>query len=286
MRIQYYRIFIAKTKQLSLFDDAQAEVSKSDLIYEVFNVRQPFYFTAGSQRLAYVTQKDAGTYILGTLAKAAHVNVQKSPEEGFITESIESWPHVPIIINTSSDPSTGQSIVVGFNRSIFKNPLYQLRILTKELSKGVEARGYELAVNTISDKDDFWKNIKQNQGFIKSLTFSFAAPNLFGTEDSLNDELRDARDSFGMTNTEVKIENSSSELSIPEGNQFVDQSLRYVADGGGSYKIKLKNKRVIQSKELTKSSVIEDIELEIASQDRSTLEQFCDKLFLWLGRSE
>ena len=138
MKIQYYRIFVVKTKQLSLFDDAQGAVSKADLIYEVFNVRQPFYFTAGSQRLVYVTQKDAGTYILGTLAKAARVNVQKPPEEDFATESIESWPHVPIIINTSADPSTGQSVIVGFNRSIFKNPIYQLRKLTKELSKNIE----------------------------------------------------------------------------------------------------------------------------------------------------
>ena len=89
MKIQYYRIFIAKTKQLSLFNNGE-DISKSDMIYEVFNVRKPFYFTAGSQKLAYITQKDAGTYILGTLAKAAHVNVQKSPEQGFVTESLSS----------------------------------------------------------------------------------------------------------------------------------------------------------------------------------------------------
>lgn len=285
MKVQYYRIFVEKTRQLSLFDAHNSK--KQDLIYEAFNVRKPLYFKAGKQRLVFLTKVEVGPYILGTLAKAAHVNVQKSPEEGFVTESIESWPHVPVIINTDPNPKTGQSIIIGWNRAVFENPLFQLRILARELTRtSILDKGYEMAINTITDRGDFWRHIKDYRGHINSLTFSFEAPNLFGTKDALNDELRDAQDSFGITRAQVSLENSAGELNVPEDNQFVNESLKYISDGGGSYKIKLKNKRSISSREATKAASLEDIEFEIATNDRKAFEKLCDKLFLWLDRSE
>lgn len=285
MKVQYYRIFVEKTKQLSLFD--APNVKKQDLIYEAFNVRKPLYFTIGGQRLVFLTKMEKGQYILGTLAKAAHISVQKSPEEDFVTESVESWPHVPVIINTGSNPQTGQSIIIGWKKSVFKNPLFQLRALVKELTAASLAdKGYEMAINTITDKDDFWRHVKDNKGFISSLRFSFEAPNLFGTKDSLNDELRDAQDAFGITRAQVNLENSAGELDIPKDSQFIDESLKYISDGGGSYTLKLKNKRTISSKEATKTNGVEDVEFELSVSDREAFEKLCDKLFLWLDRSE
>lgn len=283
MKVQYYRIFVEKTKQLSFFDEKPS--SKKELIYDAFNMRKALHFKAGQQSLAYMTHKEAGPYIIGTLAKVTKVNIQKSPEENFETQSLESWPHVPIIINTDADPESGQSIIIGFKRSIFKNPLFQLRALAKQLTQEtIAAKGYELAINNISDKDDFWKHIKEYEGFISSLTFEFAAPNLFNTKDSLNDELREARDEFKITTAQIKLENSSGELSVPKNSEFINQGLQYISDGGGAYRIKLKNKRTVSSGDTTRSNIIEEIGFEIAANDRSTLEEFCDKLFLWLKR--
>lgn len=283
MKAQYYRIFIESTKQLSLF--SPASTSKKELIYRAFNVRQALHFKSGSQNLAFMTHTEAGPYIIGSLAKVARINIQKSPEENFATESIESWPHVPVIINTDSDPESGQSIIIGFNKSIFKNPLVQLRALAKLLTNlSLEEHGYEIAINNISEKDDFWNHIKEYEGMISSLTFDFEAPNLFNTKDSLNDELREARDEFKMTHAQVKLENSSGELNIPRDSEFVNQGLQYISDGGGGYKIKLKNKRTVSSGDATKTTTIEETEFEIVSRDRSTLEAYCDKLFLWLKR--
>ena len=268
---------------MSLLDEKS--ITKQDLIYEAFNVRQPLYFNFMKQRLAYVAQKEAGPYIIGTLAKASHVNIQKPPEEDFAIESLESWPHVPVIINTSSD-SSGQSILIGYVQSIFPSPISQLRALTEAIvEQKLRSMGYDLAINAISDESDFWKYVKENKGEITSLSFDFAAPNFFNTKDKLNDELREAKKQYDITHAQIKLDNEFGALKIPEKNKFIEEGLKYVAGGGGEYKLVLKTKQTISNKDATKSVTLNEKELEIAFQKRSELEAFCDKLFLWLDSS-
>lgn len=282
MKIQYYRIFIERTKQLSLLDDTT--LTKKQLIDEAFNLRTgPHYFNMGSRKYAFVVHKEAGNYIYASLAKYSHVNVEHSPEENFQIEAVESWPNVPIIINTSDDPEIGQSIAIELDKAIFRSPIVQLKKLVEELAhRSIRIKGYEIALHPITEIQDFWDVIKNYKGNIHALTFEFSAPNLFKTNDSLNDELRNAEDTFGMTNASIKLENSEGALNVPEDNKFVEQGLKYITDGGGEYRIQVKNKRTITSSESIRSTVIDETEFEIATKNKDTLIDFCDRLFLWL----
>jgi hypothetical protein len=284
MKIQFYRLFVEKTKQLSLLEDKK--ITKKDLLYEAFNIRQPLHFKNATQELAFITQKEAGSqYIYGTLAKASHVSVSMPPEENFQLQQIETWPHVSVLINIDSDPETGQTLAIEYKPSIFDNPIVQLRALLIEITKKkLREKGYEIAVNPITDKHEFWSVVKDNAGHISSLSFDFAAPNLFKTKDELNKELKEATEEFGITSTEINLKNSEGELKIPENNPFVKQGLEYVSRGGGEYRLKLKNKKIITSEESVKSKVIDETEFEVSTQKASELKEFCDKLFLWLKR--
>lgn len=284
MKLVYYRIFVAKTSQLSFFDDVKT--TKPELIEKAFSsITEPIHFSFSERKYAYVIQKIAPPYIYATLAKQSDIKIQRSPEEGFETDSVESWPNVPIIINFDGNESTGQSIAVELNKQVFEHPHVQIRSLISVLnSKILKNLGYEMALNPITAQSDFWQAINDNEGDLKSVEFEFAAPNLFGTKDSLNDELRDARDSFHMTKASVKLENSEGELKVPESNNFINEGIKYIADGGGKYTLKLTHRRTITSEESIQSKEIEEVQLEIAAKNEETLKDFCDKLFLWLKR--
>lgn len=284
MKLVYYRIFVAKSSQLSLFDDTA--ITKPELIEKAFSSNEePIYFESGERKYAYVIKKIAPPYIYATLAKQSQVKIQHSPEEDFQTESIDTWPNVPIIINFSGDNQSGQSIAVELSRKVFENPHVQIRNLITILNtKVLKNMGYEMALNPITSQSDFWNAVNNNEGEIKSVEFDFAAPNLFGTKDSLNDELRDARDSFQMTSASVKLENSEGELKVPTDNNFINEGIKYIADGGGGYTIKLTHRRKITSDESIESKDIEEVQLEIAAKNEETLKDFCDTLFSWLKR--
>lgn len=282
MKLVYFRIFVARASQLSLLDDTS--LSKPELIEKAFtSTNEPVYFNSGDRKYAYVVNKIAPPYIYASLAKQSQVKIQHSPEEDFETEAIETWPNVPIIINTSADPESGQTVAVELNKAVFEFPHVQIRRLVTELNRLIlKNLGYEMAINPITERNDFWDTVKQYDGNINSVEFEFAAPNLFGTNDSLNNELKDARDSFGMTKTSIKLENSEGELHVPESNQFVKEGIKYISDGGGEYKIRLTDRRTVTSDDSIKSKVVEETELEIAASKAETLKDFCDTLFSWL----
>lgn len=286
MKLLYYRVFVARTSQLSLPLFSEGAPSKSDLIFKAFSSfsqAKPLYFSSGDRQYAYAVHKIAPPYIYANLAKLSQVKVQHSPEEGFKTESMDDWPHIPLIINTSDNPQQGQSIAIELNKAIFQHPQFQIRRLITELN-AVVLREYdhEMALHPITEQGDFWAAVKQHEGSIKAIQFEFSAPNLFGTRDKLNDELRDARDDLGMTKTTIKVENSEGDLRVPNTNNFMQQGVKYVADGGGDYKIQLTQRRTLTSGDSVKSKEVEETELTIAASQTDTLKDFCDTLFSWL----
>lgn len=282
MKLQFFRIFIAQSSQLSLLADTT--ITKGELISEAFGQQEePMYYTSGESEYAYVVHKKTGNYIYASLAKKGRVKIQHSPEEDFEIEAVDTWPRVPLLINTDSDPENGQSIAIELNGSIFQHPHVQIRILVSELNKTIlKRKGYEMAIHPISEQNEFWDVVSRFEGSINSLEFEFSAPNLFNSTDSLNDELRDARDHFGMTKASIKVENSDGELRVPSDNNFIKQGVNYITEGGGEYKIKLKNRNIITGADSIKSKEINETELEIAASNKETLKEFCDTLFSWL----
>lgn len=285
MKFQYYRIFLDPITQLSLLP-FEAKLSKKDILEKVFYRREPLYFNNGGQRLAYKTHLKVGDYIYGSVARHSQLTLNHSPEEDFKKESVDNWPVCRVLINISDDPITGQSIAFESDLAVFRTPLVQLRQLARELRKPLYSFGYEMNINPITEQQDFWNIIAASQGRIKDITFTFDAPNLFGTGDKLNDELRDARDSFLMTKATIKLENPDAQLQIPKDSEFVKQGVQYVTDGGGEYKIRVRGRKTYSSSDSVRTGSFDDFEIELSTDDEVRLEALCDRVFSWLKSSE
>lgn len=285
MKFRYYRLFLEPIAQLSLLPQ-DAQLTKQEMLIRVFNPDKPLRFSSGSRNIVFMPKMMSEGYILGSLARRSSVTVIAPPEEDSKQESVLSWPFVNVIINTSNDPKSGQSVAIEFDQSIFQDTLPALKQLVHEANKMLYAYGYEAAINPINKRQDFWDIVSSAKGKIKDLTFTFNAPNLFQTDDKLNDELREATRSFMMTKATIQLENPEGNIVVPESNSFIKQSVQYIADGGGEYKIKAKGRRTYSSTDSVQTREFDEVELEVSIQNEQTFSKFCDKLFLWLKSQE
>lgn len=271
MKLYTYRFFLNRTSQQSLFPEVK---TKPELLKEVLSDK--YQFSHGKSELGYVVEKTVGNYIYAKMGKRSSLNLSQSPEQGFQDKKIEHWPNCSIFINLDDNPSTGQKIFFEYNRSIFETPLIQLQKLSEEINGALLTSGYVMTVSPVTDQQDFWKVVNENNGEIKELTMNFVAPNLFNLKNKLEDDLRDVHQEYGATHASLSLKNEQTSLSLNPNSPLIKQGLEYITKGGGQYKLRIKN--TIYSSEDKVRSVIE-ASLNPDELDDGQLKLILDKLF-------
>lgn len=285
MKFSYYRLFVENTSQISLLSDLSR--TKKQILEQAFDHDVPIYGQSMKQRFVYKRIARVGDLILGRVAKRATIPVEHSAEENFAIERVETWPGVYIVINLSDDPRIGQSIAVECNSGVFMDPYKQLSGLTKMVNLlMLKDTSFEVRVNPITRLHDFWQIVGDTQGRIKSLTLEFAAPNLFGARDELSKDLRLAQEQFGITDAAFTIGNTEGNLKLPPKNPFLQQSVEYITAGGGTFKIRTRDRKIISSKDSIATKDVGEVAIKASFDDPKAAQQFCDKLFLWLEKRE
>ena len=77
---------------------------------------------------------------------------------------------------------------------------------------------------------------------------TYTPPNLFNLKNKLEDDLREANQTFNTTSTQVVLENEMGNLDLPKNNELLKESAEYIDQGAGSYQVHLSvGKKVIKS---------------------------------------
>lgn len=285
MKFSYYRLFVENAAQTSLLADL--ERSHKEILLEAFDHTTPIYVKNKSQTFVYKRIARQGDLILGKIAKRSTVPVEHPAEEDFAKELMETWPGVFVVINVSEDRVTGQTLAIECDRSIFPEPLAQLERLAVYINRLIlKQTNFETRVNPITDLQDFWQIASDNSGNMRSLTLKIAAPNLFGARDEFSKDLKQAQKNYRLTDATFVLENSENNLRLPKDDPFLNESLDYVTAGGGIFKIKLSDRKVISSQDNVASKDVGSVEIEAQFNDAPTALAFSDKLFSWLRHRE
>lgn len=285
MKFSYYRLFVENAAQTSLLADLRRP--HKEILIEAFDHTTPIYVKNKSQTFVYKRIARQGDLILGKIAKRSTVSVEHPAEEDFAKELMETWPGVFIVVNVSDDPIVGQSIAIECDRSLFPEPLAQLEKLAAYINRLIlKPTNFEIRVNPITELQDFWKIASEQSGNMRSLTLKIAAPNLFGARDEFSKDLKQAQKSYRLTDATFVLENSENNLRLPKDDPFLNESLDYVTAGGGTFKIKLSDRKVISSEDNIASKDIGAVEIEVQFNEPSTALAFSDKLFSWLRHRE
>ena len=263
MKFKHYRFFINKTSQIPLFSDPRSSI---EILIEIMNDDLVKDFTYRKSELGFVILDRIGSYLYCKFGKRSQISRTLSPQEKFEKESEVTWPNCNVFINTSSNNSNGQLILIESKVSVFKDPINALRGLADKINEKFQRYGYDLSINPISSKTGFWNIVDKYDGSLEEVIFHYNAPNLFNLDDKLNDDLRKAKREYNATETTIALKNPDSKLNVIH-TPLVDQSVEYITKGGGEYKLKV-GRKWFSSNDTVKTS---SIDVDLTSSDKEVI---------------
>ena len=221
-------------------------------------------------------------YVIWYLRKKQKISLSKKHENlKFTEELVESWPKSIMIINCDDDSNTWQTIAIEQKSFIFRDPpLAHLEYMFKKINGKLLNEWYMVQVEPIVESNAFRKTVEsvtKKNGKIYSVEFSLNMPNLFGINNSLDEDLKWIQESYGATKAVLKLSNESDWLNLPDEDEFLKQSASYTERGWWNYKIWLKW-RYIKSDKKTKWEDVE-FSLDIESVDEESLYLILNKIF-------
>lgn len=273
---QYFTYFINPLNQGALFPDGR---DKNEIFREILTNERKEYKGRGVT-LAFVPMTQRDGYVVGKLGRKAVIRRNLPPEDKFQETLEENWPHCLVLFNTNPDRGRGQKIAFEYKSYIFTSPHEQLKHLQDELNTHLFAYGYALSINPITHEQEFWNIVDQNQDRIEELTFSFNTPNLFELKNSLSTDLKALQGEYSTTKVSLTLENPNGKLIIPK-NKLTNESVDYIARGGGEYAVKIKGRvrKVLKSKNNIETKTFDDIDITINGGEQKPLFDLLGKIF-------
>lgn len=269
MNFQYFRFFLSPVQGNLL---SQLDNSRINSIQEVFKTDFDGKYRGMSYTVRFINQYDDIFHL--KIAKHTSIKRNKSPEENFETELMEHWPYINMLVSPLKEINNdyGQIIAIEHKSSILDNPTTLLRDWADSKNVKLQEYGYALSINPITQKESFWNIVNKYKNQIEEVTFEYAMPNLFNTNDTLEEELKNANKDFNASKATISFSNKAGFLNLSENNTLLKQSAEYVDNGGGNFKIKRKGeKKCIISAQKIKSQGFEIENLEVQAENVNSL---------------
>ena len=262
----------------TLFEDKREKI---DIFAEILQRSGPISYESRGTNLAYLFRAKNGDFIVGRVGRKSKIKRHLPPEKKFRSQDEESWPFCDVIFNLSGDHEKGQKIAFEYKSGVFSSPNEQLKHLAEKINEELMTYGYVFSVNPVTEEQEFWKIINDNKGKVEKLSFTFNAPNLFGLDNTLNEDLKNASKVYNINRATIELENSDGKLAVPENSELIKQGVEYVARGGGQYAIKLKGRgrRVLESSNKTVTKTFDLEELDVVTDDGEFAKEILKKIF-------
>lgn len=265
MNFQYFRFFLSPMQGNLL---SQLEDSRINSIQEVFKTDFNGSYRGMPYTIRFCNQYDDILHL--RIAKHTSIKRNKPPEENFETELVEHWPYINMIVSPLKEINDeyGQIIAVEHKTSILDNPTNLLRNWADSKNEKLQEYGYALSINPITQKESFWSIVKKYNNQIEEVIFEYAMPNLFNTNDTLEQDLKNANKNYNASKATISFSNKAGCLNLSDENELLKQSAKYVDNGGGSFKLKRKgDKKYMVSAQRIKTKNFEIDHLEIEAEN-------------------
>lgn len=204
-----------------------------------------------------------GDWIAFKLGAKKHVEIGTTDLK---KSTIDSWPHITIIIN--NNPQI-QTIAISRNTKAFSSTAAVSKLLQRNLEHALRTRQLTLHIKPIFDKRDFWSVISKYEHEISSVKFELISPNMSNISKSLTIDLKTINEETNShrTNVELNADNGAN-LELSESNRVVSGLVEYAAQGGGNISIKVQGVRQkIQTNTEIKTLEIDEFTVDNLSQD-------------------
>ena len=269
MKFEYFRFLLTPVKDPQL--PFIKETSREEILNEIFSKGKTYLFNSGRAKFGLTIDSLQNGLVMARIGKQTTKSLRASPDEGFAVKKVEDWPGSIIFINLNDEKSSGQlkssGQVVAFsvNPAAISNPKNCLYALAEKINGVIVHKGYYLTINPIpTERKKFWAVANEHKGQIKKVVLTYTPPNLFDIGTTLENDLREANNTFNTTSTQIVLENESGNLELPETNKLLQETAEWIDLGGGSYKFHLsKGKKTISSENGVKTETFDGLELTL-----------------------
>ena len=240
IRFDIFRLSLQEKKQNDLFEIKK--MTREEYIRKIFSVKKSFEHY--SEVYHYVFAKNINDIIVGRIGRKLTTEENLPPDVGLEDYEHESWKASAIVIDPK-DHIDGQKIAFQIDRRLGK-PYSVLKSFINSLNQNNSTAQYHLEIAPINDEKTFWKFAEENKGNITKLSFTFVAPNMFGTTDNINNALRQMRDNEKAQKIDVTLQ---SDEGIETNTENIKHSINYATKGGGEIRANARgNKRYDSTK--------------------------------------
>lgn len=279
LKYSYLRVFALEVEVppiLVASGSAPSFRTRAEYLQETFSKKIEFEHWA--KTFVYmpigVDPVEEGAICSGRIGAQKTSNINAGPEEFFEPDTVTNWLASNFLLDTR-DFNDGQKIAMQ-NRSDVGKPLSILSSLIKHINEANPDAGWELAVNSITEKTTFWQAVDEYSGQITRAEFKYATPNVLGLRSAINSTLKNYKDHENANQVSVTLENKTGGLKLD--SQEVKDAVEYTSEGGGSTKLKVGVKTVYDSEEDEKAVTFEaddQLGLEVPDVRRGII----DRLF-------
>lgn len=241
---QLFRLAVIPRQHFDMF--AGERLTREQTLRRAFN--REYVYKYNGIDYHYVPGDNLGSeLIIGRIGRQYTLDENKPPSEGFQETQRTTWKAAYIVVDPF-DHSDGQKAAVEIDFQVGGASALLLGLL-REINRLRVDQHYTIEAAPIVNTSSFWEFAAQNKGSVTSIKFEFVVPNMFGTKDQLNDDLRSLRD-------REKAKRVSVTLHSPEGlntdTERTRESVEYIDRAGGVIRAKAKGRKTYLSTEQEK----------------------------------
>jgi hypothetical protein len=239
MRFHMLRIFALPASSPEFWTEKQ---DRASYLRAAFSSTRTFLHRG--DRFVYVFSETVNDRIItGRIGRETEHPSHTPPEEGLVPMMISEWSASTVLIDTEGGPD-GQLVYVEHNVRVGL-PIAMMRSLCDAINDAKPIPPWTLSINPISDESDFWHVAEHYRGAITEISFVFVPPNMFGTSDNFDEEMRRLRDEEHIDQLETSLRSKTGHLN--PNTKRIKRAMEEVARGSARATIRSKRRKVYDS---------------------------------------
>lgn len=231
---EHFHLSLLVPKQSDMFTEKPFP-SREDWLRRAF--ANPFKFRHRRGECFWVPAQTDTEVIAGNVVRSHQRRQHKPPEEGGHEVISNEWQGAMVLIDPRHH-SDGQKVsferdeTLGRPRSVLQSMIAHVNL--------IENAPYIITPEPIFNKSSFWAWSAAHENRLHSISFEFVAPNMFGSKNSLDEEMAELG-AIGVAKARINLSAGQRKDGIDARDQRVQNGVDYAAQGGGTVTARAKN---------------------------------------------
>jgi len=246
---ELFHLSLLEKGQIGLFE-VNPRQSREQWLRTAFSER--FSFPHRTVECHWVPAETDHGFIAGNVVRSHPRRHHTPPEEGALEVVSEEWQGAMVVIDPAHHDD-GQKLsferdaTLGKPRSVLQSMLAYVN--------AIPDAPYVIEPKPIFNEDQFWDWAAAHEYRLHRIAFEFIAPNMFGSKNSFDEDMRELGGA-GVSKVKMVMDEGQRDEGIDAKNEQIKNGVDYAAQGGGSITATAKNGDKFTSTNNTKTATL------------------------------